>query len=757
MKIRNLFLFVFFLPFVCFCADDSGVAGANTASGAAPRRSAGVDVQAEKSGFRDGWILLENNVIIRHDDTQLTADRAKIHKDSGDIIAEGNVVIIRELYGAVRTDSLSYNYITGVGLSNKIDLESGRYRVMADAMKRTKKASYDLKNSVVTTCTNDPSSLHYAVASKDAEFMPGQYVQMRGARVRLFGTTVFGFPLVRRSLVDHFGWSFIPGYESDWGGYLLSSYRTQLVDLGGPHNDSVNSKTHFDYRTERGFALGEDIGWNFGDLYNGGSQGMIGVYGIFDDNPMDSDYDRDPGHDTAEDMRYRITLRHDTYFTEADYLTVRSSYMSDSYVFPDFYEDEYEDYIQPESYASYTHNGVYFLYGLTVDHRVNEFYQNVNRLPEMTFDINLIELGQTGLYYQSETEGGLLQYEYADYGTTNAVPESYDTLRIDSLHSITYPFMVSGFLSVVPRVAYRGTYYSKTKENRLAEKVEPGTTDVVTYYKTEEAGAGLRNLFEIGSEISFKAYGFFNGDNGTLYRHIVEPYANWTYIPEPNIRPDELFHFDYIDDLDYEHTVKVGIRQLLEKKLVDKSVTKIVDFDFYAIYYFDNPDGYSGVKTYGVDTVLALSDSIKIDADAVFDAELNEIDHIDFWISLWQDERWEAAGQIYYIPEKEVDSEPVYGTTLFRGDVRYTFSESFSIGSYIRYDSQLSRCEKIAGYLQYNLDCLSFRLASEFVPAFTRDDGTEREAKTRVSFNAWVREFTPTKYEQKLRDKYWDD
>lgn len=715
--------------------------------------SAPIDISANSFQSLPGdWVVASGDVVIRQKDLQLTADTMKVNRRTGEVIAEGNVVLIREGQDATRSDRIVYNYKTGRGVSTGLDVQSHNLRVISGLTKRDQSGLLLLSDVLLTTCTNDPSCLHYAVTAKRGDFMPEQYVAMSGAKVRFLDIPIFYYPHFRRSLVDHFGWRFIPGYESDWGVYLLTTYKTQLVDLGGEFHDSINSYTHFDYRSERGFALGEDITWSFGDPFDGGSRGKIGVYGIFDDDPMNPDFDRYDGRDIAEDTRYRITFRHDTYFTPSDYLTLRTSFFSDSYVMPDFYEEEYEDYIQPESYASFTHNGEYISYGIGINHRMNKFYQNVNRLPDAWLDTTLLELGNSGIYYESRNSGGLLQSEEADYDLEGVeARDTYESFRFDTLHQLTYPFKSFGFLSVVPRASYRGTYYSKTLESFEETYIDPITTNAATKTSYKDGDAELRSLFELGAEISFKAYGFYEGVDGGIYRHVIEPYANWTYIPEPNLRPDDLYQFDSIDRLDKGHYIRTGVRQLVQHKTerkIGSPVQDIIDVDLYAIYYFEDENDESGVNAYGVDVEWNIAKNIKIDADALYDAELEDFDHIDFWISLWQGERWEAAGQCYFIPND---------TTLFRGDIRCNLSERWAFGSYIRYDSEISRCEKIAGYLQYNLDCISFRFRTEFEPAFEFDDGSERDAKLSFSFNAWLRAYTPPRYERKLRDKYWDD
>ena len=710
-------------------------------------KDAPVDVQADSfQSLGNGWVSASGNVLIRQNDAQVTADSVRINRETGEVIAEGNVILVREGQIATRSDRISYNFRTGEGLSPKLDVVSDSFHVMAGPSERDSYGFFHMTDAIITTCTNDASHLHYAVTAKNGEFKPGEYVQLHGAKVRFFDVPVFYYPLFRRSLVDHFGWRFQPGYETDWGAYLLATYKMRLIDFGGDTHDAIDSHTHFDYRTERGWAIGEDVSWNFGTLYDRGSQGYVSGYYLKDDDPMNEDYDRYADRDIAEDSRYRVKLRHDSYFSPADYLTVRTTYYSDSYVMQDFFEDEFKEYLKPESYASYTHNGQALSFGATANHRLNKFYQHVNRLPELWLDTTLLELGQSGIYYESSTSGGFLEYEYADYDTTNAVPDSYDTLRVDSRHQLSMPLKLD-FVSLVPRVAWRGTYYSETRERFDEEYTgDDGTNTTRTAYR--DAGAGLRSLFEIGAEASFRAYGFYNGQDGTLFRHVVEPYANWTLIPEPSLRPWELYQFDSVDRLDKSHTVRLGVRQLVERKDATGSIGKIFDLDLYAIYCFEDANDESGMQYYGADCVWNVSEDIKLDADALYDAFEDDFDHIDVWLSLWQGDRWEAAGECYFIPDD---------TTLLRGDIRCNLSDKWAVGFYTRYDAEVSRCEQISGYLQYSLDCISFRFRTGYEPSYTRDDGTEREAKLKMSFNAWLRAFTPSRYERRLRSGYWDD
>ncbi len=711
-----------------------------------------VEIAADSfSASSNGWVVAEGNVLIRHRDAQVTADLIRVNKRSGEIVADGNVVLVRAGQGVTRTDHLEYNYKTGEGVTPRLDVQSAVFRVIAEKATRLGDGSYELEYVKVTTCTNDEDTLHYFVKAKKAYYLPDQYVILKQATFVFEGMPFLYLSSAKKSLVDHFGWRFEPGYETDWGGYLLTTYKRQIADYGGEFHDSVDSFTHIDYRTERGLALGEDIGWHFGETeFGGGHVGTVGFYGIFDDKPMDEDYDREKGTDEPEDFRYRAFIDMSSALTEADNLMIRTSYFSDSYVFPDFYEDEYKLSTHPDSFVAYAHTGEGWSAGLGVYHRVNEFYESLNRMPEAWVDVLNTQIGETPFYYESQTEGGFLQKEFADYGvSTNATKESYDSVRFDTRQALYLPEKIFGFFSLVPRAVYRGTYYGTTRGTREV----PVTDGTNTVYTTEEFddGGKLRNLYELGAEASFKAYGMFEDDAGRM-RHIVEPYVNYTFIPEPNVRPFELYKFDYIDNLDKANNVRFGLRQYLQRKVGDTTVDRIYA-DVYAIYDIEDAEDESGLRTIGFDGEFRPTSSIFLDVDLVYDAVESEIDYTDIWLTMWQGDTWEFSGEFYYKPNR---SEPC---TQFSGAIAVNFTEHWGAKIYARYDSELARLEQISGHIQYNLDCISFRLHTRYEPAFTREDGSEREAKIRVSFYTWLRAFPESRYERKMHEDvdYMDD
>ena len=67
---------------------------------------------------------------------------------------------------------------------------------------------------------------------------------------------------------------------------------------------------------------------------------------------------------------------------------------------------------------------------------------------------------------------------------------------------------------------------------------------------------------------------------------------------------------------------------------------------------------------------------------------------------------------------------------------------------FVRYDLEDSELNEVGGYGQYDLDCLSFRLATGYLPAYTRSDGSRRAADWRIGFEMWVKALEPGKLDK---------
>ena len=78
----------------------------------------------------------------------------------------------------------------------------------------------------------------------------------------------------------------------------------------------------------------------------------------------------------------------------------------------------------------------------------------------MALDVKRLPLFGGPIFYEGETSLAELHRNFASGSTFN----DYSSLRFDSFHQFTFPNTYFGWLSIVPRVGFRATYYDETRD-----------------------------------------------------------------------------------------------------------------------------------------------------------------------------------------------------------------------------------------------------------------------------------------------------
>lgn len=681
-----------------------------------------------------GWVHAEDNVVVRKGLQVLKADKVRVNAVTEQAIAEGNVWFRRHPgQKPWRGTRLEYNFGTGEASVADLAGVTDPFIVKSEESHRRPDGTFDVERAYLTTCTNMPHR-HYHVRASRVSIVPDDYLVCRGASVWLGPVPVFWFPYWRRDLNDDFGWHFYPGYNSRMGAFLLSSYRF-------PITEQVYGETHLDYRTERGVAGGQDIVWRD----NGGRwEGELSGYYAQDDKPLEDD--EDPATKDVDEQRYRVRFEHGHQFGARDYVLANIDYLSDTDMLEDFFEDDYREKSQPDNHLVYTYRGEQFTVNLEARKRLNDFYDDLDRLPELSLDVSRQQLMESIFYYEGENSVGYLEKLFAE----GSGSEDYSAFRLDSRHVASVPQRYFGFLNLIPRAGVRGTYYSDTFETVTTEQlatttttnqsVTGGTTNTVvattsatnTVDTMVSTGADFRSMFELGMEVSFKAYKTWQGGVVSPLRHIIEPYANYTFLPEPSLLPENIYPFDNIDALDEQHRVKLGMRNKFQTKHKGAPFD-LVDVDLYTFYrLIEDGAGNDGIGDVYMDAELRPTTAFTIEADAHFDVDASELRTFNTEFTIAPEHIWRASLDYRYTVD--TSSRLLADMTLFP-------TSAWDYNLYGRYEFEEARLEEVGGYLQRNLDCMAIRLGTNFIPAYTRSDGIEEEAEWSAIVSIWLTAF----------------
>ncbi|MBA2435791.1 MAG: LPS assembly protein LptD, partial [Chthoniobacterales bacterium] len=314
--------------------------------------------------------------------------------------------------------------------------------------------------------------------------------------------------------------------------------------------------------------------------------------------------------------RFRLSLQNRTHLMEGLEATVDVTKLSDAFLLQDFFPTEFRINPQPDNVVALTKTSSW--YTLTAYGRFgfNTFFETTERLPELAFDIKRNGLFGGPIFYEGETTLGELRRNFPAF----SIFQDYDAFRIDSFHQLTYPNTYFGFLSIVPRVGFRETYYSQTRTldpSLFTNFLPPNPFDPefplpnpVQGVPSTDHGSAWRSIFNAGVEGSFKLSREWDEVQNRMLgldglRHIIQPFANFSWVSSPNVDPATILQFDRIqpstklnpidfpqytaiDAIDNWTIARIGVRNRLQTRRDDLTVSWL-ELETFVDVNFDNP------------------------------------------------------------------------------------------------------------------------------------------------------------------------
>lgn len=458
-----------------------------------------------------GVVTATNGVIVTYGDAQLIANRLSLNQRTGNVVAEGMVNLQRgdQLWQGER---LEYNFITKQMKAEEFKVGQAPYYAGGFGLNADRtNAVYSSYFSYITT--DDLAEPFYRIRAKTLVIIPDDSFQATDATVYIGKVPVMYWPRYRRTLKRHpNNWVLVPGYRSLYGPYLLSSYNWYL-------NEKLSGAVNLDYRQKRGVGAGPDFTYDAGKW----GEGMFRYYYLRDDESSTNTLTQAVSEDRQRfHFTHRATLRTNLTAT----VVVRKQ--SDEYVIRDFFEGEFRENIQPSTFLEVNQLWSNFSLNLLAQPQINDFFETVERLPDVKLTAAPQQLGTLPLYYDGESSAGYYRHQFAN----NAANE-YSAWRADTYHQITLPQTYFGWLTVTPRAGGRFTHYGESEGRG------------VTFAEHD------RSVFNTGAEASFKASRVWNDTHSKIWdvdglRHIIRPSINYVYVPEPQVLPRQLPQFDTV-------------------------------------------------------------------------------------------------------------------------------------------------------------------------------------------------------------------
>lgn len=521
-----------------------------------------------------GEMSAPSGVLLTYKEVVLSADKVSANQETGEVYGQGAVTLKGPGF-LWSGEDVYYNFKTGEIRSEVF--KAGQSPIFLSGQGLTGQRTdnvYTATNAVITT-DNFYQPAHH-IRARELIFVPDQYIIAKGATLYLGNTPVFYWPYYKRTLGRHpNNFTFTPGYRSAFGPYLLTTYNWYW-------DERLDGSIHFDLMQKRGIGFGPDLNYDLGEF----GQGHLKSYYI---------HDADPGLDfnlkPVPDHRERIQFSHEAMLQTNLSFKVVVNQQSDPTVVRDFFESEYRKNVQPNSFLELDRQWPNWSLDLLAQPQINDFYETVERLPDIKLTGLRQQLGISPFYYESESTVGYFRRKFAD----DILPE-YSAARADTYHQILLPNTFFGWLNITPRVGERLTYYSDASG--------PGKTT------TEQT----RNVFNTGAEVSFKLARIWKQAQNNLLdvdglRHILEPSFNYVYVPTPSKTPNQLPQFDYevpslrllpidfpdynaIDSIDSENVVRVTLRNKLQTKRKE-SIENLINWALFTDWRINPRAGQS--------------------------------------------------------------------------------------------------------------------------------------------------------------------
>lgn len=526
-----------------------------------------------------GTATLTGDVIVTSSNTVLTADQAIVDKAKGEVIADGRVRIQSEDM-VWAGEHIRYNFKTKTIQSDQFRAGKPPFFAGGEGL------SGDVTNQVYTATNgyitlDDYSNPTLTVRAKRLVIRPGDRFIGHSATLRIAGVPVFYLPFFSQSLsATTPAFTVTPGYRSRFGPFLHGRYNWNW-------GETLDGKLRLDYRVKRGPGVGPDLNLHLGDW----GEAMFKYYYLKDSNPETNQLGV-PFPDNRQRVEFNWLA---SPFTNTTFKS-RVSYQTDEGLRREFFEGDYRANVQPSTFVEARHFWDNYSLSVMAQPRVDNFFETVERLPEVKLTAFRQQLGATPLYYESETRAGYLRRLFAE--TNGPTGLDFEATRADSYHQIVLPTMLFGWLNFTPRAGARVSYYS--------EADGPGAT-------TREVN---RSVFNTGAELSFKLSRTWAGAQGGMFnldglRHIIEPSVNYVYVPQPDALPGELPQFDAllpslnllpidypdfnaIDSVDSQNVVRAGMRNRFQTKR-DGQVQDLLDWNVFSDFRL-RPD--PGQKTF---------------------------------------------------------------------------------------------------------------------------------------------------------------
>ncbi len=536
-----------------------------------------------------GMLVAEGNVVVTHEDKTMNAEFVEYDRIGESIFARGNVEL-KSRGDRSTSDRVLLNLKNdrGVLYNTSIFIESNHVYIKGNEIRRTGDNTYTADKVSITTC--DGENPDWKFTGDDLSVTVEGYGTIYNAafwtrKVPVIYTPFLVFPVkIQRQtglLPPEFGLSDRKGFE-----YLQPFFWAI--------NESSDATFYNRYIEKRGNMTGLEYRYILSEK----SKGILLFDYMKDDKVEDGSvetmekwgYEDEPIRDNRN--RYWFRMKQDQALpggalvkldadvvSDQDYLREFSD-MKNGYdatkqnFFRNFGRDiESEDdairtnsMVLTKTWSTYSLNASTIWYDNVVK-RVDHLNDTtVQKLPTIEFNSARRQIFGSKLYYAFDTE-----YDYFfRKDTTNTLREGQ---RVDLFPTLILPWRYKNLFSLESTMGFRQTTWYVPGDSSVSDDLD---------------GTHSRQLYDINIDLSTSLYRIYNlgGENVDRIRHAFTPKLTYSYVPEKD--QTEYPFFDSLDRIKRENTLTLNLTNTFtsrskqaedeeEEKEKDKDKEKIGD------------------------------------------------------------------------------------------------------------------------------------------------------------------------------------
>jgi len=586
-----------------------------------------------------GVVIAHGNIYVTYVDFSLYADGIVYWPDQRRIYAEGHVRA--ETPGRkISADRAYFDIVRGVSL-----LDSALIRtytadrefpviVYGQTVRQTGPGSYRVRNGYLTTCPFGRPHYKLSVGAADAEIAEDGSVRWSAEtfRFRLGDRTLFRFPRFSGVLSaedDKTGFplrSLHAGNSARFGTYLLTRW---LFRVG----DRLQILPHLDYRHDRGPGAGFDVNYDSEDLRIDGINYYINDDGIDKDGTQPEHRDRGR---VKERLRWQLSPEWR--------LDAEVNYLSDANFLNEYYESEFKEDKDPETYLYLRRLGDHHAVTGLYRYRINDFQDQTEYMPSAGLHFIGQPLFGNRLYLTSLSEVSQLRRRTFEGGATPNI----DSSRFHNEAELAAPFSL-GPVALRPFVRASSTQYSDSPLD------ESETRETAAY----------------GATLSTRLARSFG--SGSLWHHIIPEvtYADTFQVSTP---PSGLFQFDEIDTAAEGRFLNLRLRNLVYTETggtLREVLRCIVRTD-----YFPEPEDFATERRWGnlrTDLWYYPRQNMTIKGDWEMNLHDHETEVLEGSFAFHPPRKWNAEVGFRHI---EGISSAIQASAAYRFSPRYAMTVS---------------------------------------------------------------------------------